>query len=256
MVKTVKVGDLELPVVESVLAEPTPPASGTGVYAVWAPEELAPKWILRVWRNSKGGISSMLDAITPVRRVIPVDRRVNGDGAVPSRARKEEAAETIRALLEATSGGRRKPGAGGATVYRIGAGAFPRAVLRSRTVSLKAYQTPPVTLSATNPASVDLVRSWIARTGTASAVGERASVGEKVSTQPTRPPRGGLPAIGTRLRKASRDGKSVECEIAADGVHYAGRVYGSLSAAGMAAAKDLGMACRAINGWAFWGVTR
>jgi hypothetical protein len=40
------------------------------------------------------------------------------------------------------------------------------------------------------------------------------------------------------------------------GFRYAGELYRSLSAAAMAAAKDLGLNNKTQNGWAFWGLTK
>jgi uncharacterized membrane protein len=51
-----------------------------------------------------------------------------------------------------------------------------------------------------------------------------------------------LPAPGTLLQKRDRHGAvRCECTVEADGIRYAGKIYKSLSAAAMAAAKDLGL---------------
>jgi hypothetical protein len=60
------------------------------------------------------------------------------------------------------------------------------------------------------------------------------------------------------LQKRARDG-SVRCECSveeAGGIRYKGARYRSLSAAAMAAAKDLGLTNKTQNGWVFWGVTK
>jgi hypothetical protein len=66
-----------------------------------------------------------------------------------------------------------------------------------------------------------------------------------------------MPPPGTLLQKRDRHG-AVRCECAVEdgGVRYAGKVYRSLSAAAMAAAKDLGLVNKTQNGWTFWGITK
>jgi hypothetical protein len=66
-----------------------------------------------------------------------------------------------------------------------------------------------------------------------------------------------LPPPGTLLQKLDRRGAvRCECTIGEDGIHYAGQIYRSLSGAAMAAAKDLGLANKTQNGFAFWQITR
>jgi hypothetical protein len=66
-----------------------------------------------------------------------------------------------------------------------------------------------------------------------------------------------LPPAGTLLQKVDRHGKvRCECTVEEAGFRYAGEVYRSLSAAAMAAAKDLGLANKAQNGWTFWSITK
>ena len=66
-----------------------------------------------------------------------------------------------------------------------------------------------------------------------------------------------LPAPGTMLQKRDRHGAvRCECTIEAAGIRYAGKVYRSLSAAAMAAAKDLGLNNKTQNGFTFWGLTK
>ncbi len=67
-----------------------------------------------------------------------------------------------------------------------------------------------------------------------------------------------LPPVGTVLKKVDRHG-APRCEaIVEDGgrIRYNGTVYSSLSAAAMAAAKDLGGGGGSVNGWAFWGIVK
>jgi hypothetical protein len=66
-----------------------------------------------------------------------------------------------------------------------------------------------------------------------------------------------LPPPGTLLQKLDRHGKvRCECTVEEAGFRYAGEVYRSLSAAAMAAAKDLGLQNKTQNGWAFWSLTK
>ncbi len=66
-----------------------------------------------------------------------------------------------------------------------------------------------------------------------------------------------LPPVGTVIRKVDRRGAvRCECTIEEGGIRYAGKVYRSLSAAAMAAAKDLGVSNTTANGWNFWGLTK
>lgn len=66
-----------------------------------------------------------------------------------------------------------------------------------------------------------------------------------------------LPAPGTLLQKRDRHGAvRCECTIESDGIRYAGKVYRSLSAAAMAAAKDLGLNNKTQNGFTFLGLSK
>lgn len=93
----------------------------------------------------------------------------------------------------------------------------------------------------------------------AAAAAERAARAQTATAAPAtlRTPDPRLPAPGTLLQKRDRHGAvRCECTIEADGIHYAGKVYRSLSAAAMAAAKDLGLTNRTANGFVFWGVSK
>ena len=71
----------------------------------------------------------------------------------------------------------------------------------------------------------------------------------------TRDPR--LPAPGTVLQKKDRQGTvRCECAVEEDGIRFKGTLYRSLSAAAMAASKDLGLGGQAQNGFLFWGLVR
>jgi len=66
-----------------------------------------------------------------------------------------------------------------------------------------------------------------------------------------------LPPVGTVIQKRDRHGAvRCECEVTAEGIRYQGELYRSLSAAAVAAAKELGLAAKAINGFTFWGLAK
>jgi hypothetical protein len=66
-----------------------------------------------------------------------------------------------------------------------------------------------------------------------------------------------LPAPGTVIQKKDRHGRvRCECTVEKDGIRFKGKIYSSLSAAAVAAAKDLGLAGKAMNGFVFWGLTK
>ena len=44
------------------------------------------------------------------------------------------------------------------------------------------------------------------------------------------------------------------CTIVAGGIEYAGKVYPSISGAALAAAHDLGLKVKTLNGWDWWGL--
>jgi hypothetical protein len=65
-----------------------------------------------------------------------------------------------------------------------------------------------------------------------------------------------LPAPGTVLQKKDRQGNvRCECTVEDDCIRYKGAAFRSLSAAAMAASKDLGLSGGA-NGFLFWGVIK
>jgi hypothetical protein len=93
----------------------------------------------------------------------------------------------------------------------------------------------------------------------APAVAECAAPAKIATTAPVAPhtPDPRLPAQGTLLQKRDRHGAvRCECTVEADGIRYAGKVYKSLSAAAMAAAKDLGLTNKTQNGFVFWGLSK
>jgi hypothetical protein len=65
-----------------------------------------------------------------------------------------------------------------------------------------------------------------------------------------------LPPPGTVLKKLDRSGAvRCECKVTEAGIIYKGETFRSLSAAAMAAAKDLGIS-GSQNGFLFWGLIR
>jgi hypothetical protein len=66
-----------------------------------------------------------------------------------------------------------------------------------------------------------------------------------------------LPPPGTLLQKRDRHGAvRCECTVEEGGIRYGDQLYRSLSGAAMAAAKDLGLANKTQNGFAFWQITK
>ncbi len=66
-----------------------------------------------------------------------------------------------------------------------------------------------------------------------------------------------LPATGTVIIKRDRLGaERCRCTVVEAGVKYAGTTYKTISAAAMAAAKDLGLASKSQDGYAFWGLKK
>ncbi len=59
------------------------------------------------------------------------------------------------------------------------------------------------------------------------------------------------------LQKKDRQGEvRCECTVEQDGIRYRDTLYRSLSAAAMAASKDMGLGGRAQNGFLFWGLVK
>lgn len=66
-----------------------------------------------------------------------------------------------------------------------------------------------------------------------------------------------LPPAGTVIVKTDRNGtERVRCVIAEGGIEYGGATYKTISAAAMAAARDLGLASKSQDGYAFWGLKK
>jgi hypothetical protein len=79
---------------------------------------------------------------------------------------------------------------------------------------------------------------------------------------PRRLPSGSYVLVGTRgsangrLKKDRQGTIRCECTVEQEGIRYQGMLYRSLSAAAMAASKDMGLGGRAQNGYLFWGVIK
>ena len=67
-----------------------------------------------------------------------------------------------------------------------------------------------------------------------------------------------LPPVGTLIEKKDRAGKvRCSCTVLEDGrIEYAGKIFSSISAAALAAARDLGLTNRTFNGYVFWGLSK
>ncbi len=74
---------------------------------------------------------------------------------------------------------------------------------------------------------------------------------------PAASPTPATPTPGTVLKKLDREGKvRCECIVEADGFRFDGKLYSSISAAAVAAAKSLGLAGTSFNGYVFWGLAK
>jgi len=70
-------------------------------------------------------------------------------------------------------------------------------------------------------------------------------------------PESRLPPVGTVIKKLDRHGRiRCQCTVVEDGIKYKGQLFGSLSGAAMAAAKDLDLKNKTQNGFTFWGLTK
>lgn len=120
------------------------------------------------------------------------------------------------------------------------------ALVNAPVLAIAEEETSPAAPSTTNetgPATAESPKA---------ATTKRALAKEKPETSDSR-----LPPVGTVLQKRDRHGAvRCECEITAEGIRYQGELYRSLSAAAVAAAKELGLAAKAINGFTFWGLAK
>jgi hypothetical protein len=64
-----------------------------------------------------------------------------------------------------------------------------------------------------------------------------------------------LPEVGAVIQKRDRKGElRSECKVIEGGIEYKGTIYKSLSAAALAASKDLGLGASTLDGWSWWGL--
>jgi hypothetical protein len=128
----------------------------------------------------------------------------------------------------------------------------------ARKTSEKATESVPArargakAASAAQPATEPSPAPAAATTGAKGAVKPRAA---KEPLPIARDPR--LPEPGTVLEKRDRHGElRCQCTVEKDGIRYAGQLYSSISSAGLAAAKDLGLKNKTQNGFIFWGLSK
>lgn len=103
------------------------------------------------------------------------------------------------------------------------------------------------------PAGVELAPAELdtpAQAGCAAPQG-----GEAGATTPDEPR---LPPVGTVIQKRDRTGAvRCECTVEPEGrIKYRNTLYTSLSGAAAAAAGDLGLTSKSLNGWAWWGLVK
>jgi hypothetical protein len=85
----------------------------------------------------------------------------------------------------------------------------------------------------------------------------RHATSQQPADRPARERDERLPPVGTILRRVDRHGNvRCECTIEEGGIRYNGTLYKSLSAAAIAATKDMGLKSKTMNGWSFWGLTK
>jgi hypothetical protein len=121
-------------------------------------------------------------------------------------------------------------------------------------------KAPPPRVEAKEPTeakSKKQVQPAEAALPSASATPPKPAPSTTTAPATTQAPDARLPAPGTLLQKRDRHGAlRCECTVEADGIRYAGKSYKSLSAAAMAAAKDLGLTNKTQNGFVFWGLSK
>jgi len=97
------------------------------------------------------------------------------------------------------------------------------------------------------------------KAASARAPAKKQAASQAATAEPAqRIARGGtMPPVGTVIKKIDRYGVvRCECTVEEGGIRYERTLYSSLSAAAMAAAKDLGLTNKTQNGWTFWGLTK
>lgn len=86
----------------------------------------------------------------------------------------------------------------------------------------------------------------------------QATAPEATTASAPRVPDPRLPPPGTVIEKHDRGG-ALRCKCTVEeggGIRYAGKLYKSLSAAALAAARDLGIEGKSFNGYVWWGLSK
>jgi hypothetical protein len=113
----------------------------------------------------------------------------------------------------------------------------------------RAQEAPETAAAPTATAPAEA--SALSRTRRAAPKRKESALGPKRERDPR------LPPAGTMIQKRARDGSvRCECKVEADGIRYKSTLFKSLSAAAMAAAKDLGIGGRSQNGYTFFGLSK
>jgi len=128
-----------------------------------------------------------------------------------------------------------------------------KAAAKGKTNGAKTAAPKPTSKAKPAPASKPAAKTEAAAATLATPARETPQ--PKAPREKVRDPR--LPEPGTVLRKLDRKGNvRCECTVEADGIRYNGTLYRSLSAAAMAAAKDLGLGGKTQNGFSYWGLSK
>jgi len=137
------------------------------------------------------------------------------------------------------------------------------AAARSRMEALAATQMPQVAPTETPAVADSPVAVSTPPAQTSAPAAETPAAAEETQATSTaadkapRPRDERLPPVGTILRRTDRHGNvRAECTIEQDGFRYAGTLYKTLSAAAIAAAKELGHTSTTQNGFLFWQVAK
>jgi hypothetical protein len=128
---------------------------------------------------------------------------------------------------------------------------------KSTKTSKAAAKAQPKKAAAGNgkPAAKKAQPEKQAGAGSPAANAEPKTAAKATKAPRARDPR--LPEPGTVVQKKDRQGTvRCECTVEQDGIRYQGTLYRSLSAAAMAASKDMGLGGRAQNGYLFWNLIK
>lgn len=171
-------------------------------------------------------------------------------GAKPTTGKAPRSSATATAERKQSKRGARKPD----TTIAEHAVTNPQPEVPEKpAIAAAADESPspaPSPSTEAGPAAADARKP--AADATEVATPEGAPPAEKPTASDSR-----LPPVGTVLQKRDRHGAvRCECEVTAEGIRYQDNLYRSLSAAAVAAARELGLAAKAINGFTFWGLAK